>query len=134
MIRMRILVRPAVSIVLIVALLAACATSPTGRRQLMLVSEDQAISSSAQAYVQEVGRFKAEGKLSRDRALIERVDVITERLVAQAIQMRPDSSGWQWSVAVIDDPEVVNAWCICLLYTSPSPRDGETHLVCRLLL
>jgi predicted Zn-dependent protease len=109
---MRILFRPAVSIALIVALLAACATSPTGRRQLMLVSEDQAISSSAEAYVQEVGKFKAEGKLSRDRALIERVDVITERLVAQAIQMRPDSVSWDWSVAVIDDPEVVNAWCM----------------------
>jgi predicted Zn-dependent protease len=112
MICMRILFRPAVSIALIVALLAACATSPTGRRQLMLVSEDQAISSSAEAYVQEVGKFKAEGKLSRDRALIERVDVITERLVAQAIQMRPDSVSWDWSVAVIDDPEVVNAWCM----------------------
>lgn len=97
---------------LFIALLAACATSPTGRRQLMLVSEDQAISSSAEAYVQEVGKFKAEGKLSSDRALIERVDVITERLVAQAIRMRPDSRDWQWSVAVIDDPDVVNAWCM----------------------
>lgn len=101
-----------VTLVLVLALLAACATSPTGRRQLMLVSEDQAIVSSAEAYVQEVGKFKAEGKLSRDRALIERVDVITERLVAQAILMRPDSRDWQWSVAVIDDPDTVNAWCM----------------------
>lgn len=93
-------------------LLSACATSPTGRRQLMLVSEDTAISSSAQAYVQEVGKYQKEGKLSTDRALIHRVDTITQRLVAQAVIMRPDSAKWQWSVAVIDDPEMVNAWCM----------------------
>ena len=92
--------------------LAACATSPTGRRQLMLVSEDSAIASSAQAYVQEVGKLKQEGKLSDDKALIRRVNGITERLVAQAIEWRPESAGWQWSVAVIDDPETVNAWCM----------------------
>jgi predicted Zn-dependent protease len=99
-------------LLLITALLAACATSPTGRRQLMLVSEDMAISSSAEAYVQEVGRLKQEGKLSNDRALIRRVNDITGRLVAQAVAMRPDSAGWKWSVAVIDDPETVNAWCM----------------------
>jgi predicted Zn-dependent protease len=98
--------------VLIGLLIAACATSPTGRRQLMLVSEDTAIASSAQAYVQEVGKLKQEGKLSDDRALIRRVNGITGKLVAQAISMRPDSADWDWSVAVIDDPETVNAWCM----------------------
>lgn len=97
---------------LLASLLAACATSPTGRRQLMLVSEDQAISSSAQAYVQEVGKLKREGRLSDDRALINRINGITSKLVAQAIEMRPDSADWQWSVAVIDDPKTVNAWCM----------------------
>jgi predicted Zn-dependent protease len=99
-------------VVLSAALLVACATSPTGRRQLMLVSEDAAIASSAEAYVQEVGKLRQDGKLSSDRALIARVNRITERLVAQAIAMRPDSAGWDWSVAVIDDPETVNAWCM----------------------
>jgi predicted Zn-dependent protease len=94
------------------ALLTACATSPTGRRQLMLVSEDSAIASSAEAYVQEVGKLKQEGKLSNDRALIRRVNEITGRLVAQAVLMRPKSADWKWSVAVIDDPETVNAWCM----------------------
>jgi predicted Zn-dependent protease len=99
-------------LLLITALLAACATSPTGRTQLMLISEESAISSSAQAYVQEVGKLRKEGKLSNDRALIRRVNDITGRLVAQAVAMRPDSAGWKWSVAVIDDPETVNAWCM----------------------
>ena len=92
--------------------LAACATSPTGRPQLMLVSEDMAISQSKQAYVQEVGKLRKEGKISDDRQLQQRVNRITGHLVAQAVQMRPDSADWEWSVAVIDDPETVNAWCM----------------------
>ena len=51
-------------LVAVAALVAACATSPTGRRQLMLVSEQQAISASRQAYVQEIGKAKQQGKLA----------------------------------------------------------------------
>jgi predicted Zn-dependent protease len=93
-------------------LVAACATSPTGRKQLMLVSEDQAISASRQAYAQEMGKYQKEGKLVTDPRVLNRVRVITERLVAQAVKMRPDSAQWQWSVQVIDDPKTVNAWCM----------------------
>jgi len=100
-------------LLLITALLTvSCATSPTGRKQLMLVSEDSAIASSAQAYVQEVGTLKKEGKLSTNKALIRRIDTITGRLVTQAIAMRPKTADWNWSVVVIDDPETVNAWCM----------------------
>lgn len=93
-------------------LVAACATSPTGRRQLMLVSEDQAISASRQAYAQEMGKYRKEGKLVTDARLLNRVEVITERLVAQAVKMRPETARWQWSVQVIDEPKTVNAWCM----------------------
>ena len=93
-------------------LLAACATSPTGRKQLMLVSEQQAISASRQAYVQEIGKARQAGKLVTDRRLLNRVEVITGRLVAQAVRMRPDSAKWEWSVEVIDEPKTVNAWCM----------------------
>lgn len=93
-------------------LLCACATSPTGRKQLMLVSEDSAIQSSSQAYVQQVWQLKKDGKLSTDAALIKRIDTITGRLVSQAIIMRPATAKWIWSVVVIDDPKTVNAWCM----------------------
>ena len=76
----------------LVLLVAACATSPTGRKQLMLVSEETAISSSRQAYAQEMGRYQKEGKLVTDPRALKRVNVITERLVAQAVKMRPDSA------------------------------------------
>jgi predicted Zn-dependent protease len=94
------------------ALVAGCATSPTGRKQLMIVSESQAIASSRQAYVQEMGKYKKEGKLVTDPRVINRVKVITERLVAQAVKTRPDSAKWEWTVEVVDDPQNVNAWCM----------------------
>jgi len=93
-------------------MLAACATSPTGRTQLMLVSEQQAIGASRQAYVQEMDKYRKAGKLVTDPRLLKRVEVITERLVAQAVTMRPDSARWEWSVQVIDEPKTVNAWCM----------------------
>lgn len=99
-------------VALIALLIVACATSPTGRRQLMLISEDEAIASSKQAYIATVQDLNAKGQLSRDRAVIGRVNEITGRLIAQAIEMRPDSADWEWSVVVIDDPETVNAWCM----------------------
>jgi outer membrane biogenesis lipoprotein LolB len=67
---------------LVAAAVTACATSPTGRTQLMLVSEQQAISASRQAYVQEIGKYRQQGKLVTDPRLLRRVEVITERLVA----------------------------------------------------
>ena len=98
--------------VLLLTLVSACATSPTGRRQLMLVSEQQAISASREAYLQTMAPLKKEGKLNSDPRTNARVERITSRLVAQAVAMRPDSAKWEWSVGVIDEPETVNAWCM----------------------
>ncbi len=98
--------------VLFSSLLAGCATSPTGRHQLMLVSEQQAISQSAEAYVQTIGPLDQQGKINTDKALTQRVERITGRLVTEAIVMRPETRNWEWSMKVIDDPEMVNAWCM----------------------
>jgi predicted Zn-dependent protease len=93
--------------------LAACAVSPTGRRQLALVSEDSAIVASEEAYAMQIGELRQAGKILRESSSVaRRVDAITGRLVAQAIEMRPATADWDWSIEVIDDPEVVNAWCM----------------------
>jgi len=92
--------------------LAACATSPTGRHQLMLVSEESAIVSSKEAYLSTVKELDDEGKLDTDRAVKNRVDRITGQLITEAIKMRPETARWEWSVVVIDDPDEVNAWCM----------------------
>src|SRR5690606_14758836 len=75
-------------------------------------SSDQAISASRTAYVQQMRAFDQKGLISDDRALVNRVNQITGRLVAQAIRMRPESGQWDWSVEVIDDPDTINAWCM----------------------
>jgi predicted Zn-dependent protease len=93
--------------------LSACQTNPvTGRKQLMLVSEDTAISESKQAYVEMLKPFAKDGKIDSQPATAQRVREITGRLIAQAIKYRPETEGWEWSVKVIDDPKTVNAWCM----------------------
>jgi predicted Zn-dependent protease len=103
-------------ILLLLALAAAvagCETAPvTGRKQFMLVSESQAISASAEAYGQTLDPLRKQGKLNDDPALKARIDKITARLVAQAIKYRPETESWDWQVAVIDDPNTLNAWCM----------------------
>jgi predicted Zn-dependent protease len=92
---------------------AACATSPTGRRQLALVSEESAIVASEEAYAMQIGELRKDGKIvSESSRVARRVEAITERLVAQAVKMRPETAHWDWSMEVVDDPEVVNAWCM----------------------
>jgi predicted Zn-dependent protease len=90
----------------------ACVVSPTGRRQLSLVPEEAAIGASKEAYTAQLAQLRSEGKLVTESRVSRRVDGITERLVAQAIALRPETAEWEWSVAVIDDPEMVNAWCM----------------------
>jgi predicted Zn-dependent protease len=95
------------------ASVVGCQTAPvTGRKQLMIVPESQAIEASKDAYTQTLAPIKSQGKLNDDPALKARVDRITARLVAQAIQYRPETAKWDWQVAVIDDPNTLNAWCM----------------------
>ena len=92
--------------------LHACAVSPTGRRQFLLVSEETAIAASRESYLAQMNELGSAGKLVNDPAITARVERITSRLVAQAVMTRPETADWEWSVEVIDDPEMVNAWCM----------------------
>lgn len=97
---------------LLAASLVACQANPvSGRKQLVLVSEEQAQTSSAQAYTQTLSEAQKKGKLSTDAALNNRVKRITDRLIVQAGNMYAPSRDWKWSVAVIDEP-ALNAWCM----------------------
>jgi len=100
------------TLLLVVSLLSACAVSPTGRRQLSLVSEESAIAASREAYLTQMNELGTAGKLVTDSAVTGRVNRITSRLVAQAVMLRPETAKWEWSVKVIDDPMTINAWCM----------------------
>lgn len=94
-------------------LLAGCEANPiTGRHQLMIVPESVALSESAAAYSQMMGQLGGKKQIEADSARARRVRDITDRLVAQAIRLRPDSAGWKWEVQVINDPKTVNAFCM----------------------
>lgn len=93
--------------------LCSCETNPvTGRQQLMLVSEDVAITESKQAYAAMLQPLEKKGQIDNNPAVSARVRTITGKLIAQAIKYRPETQSWEWSVKVIDDPKTVNAWCM----------------------
>jgi len=93
--------------------LCSCETNPvTGRQQLMLVSEDVAITESKQAYAAMLQPLEKTGQIDNNPAVSARVRTITGKLIAQAIKYRPETQSWEWSVKVIDDPKTVNAWCM----------------------
>ena len=118
---------------LCISLFIGCATSPTGRHQLMIVSEESAIAASKQAYVEMLQPYAKEGKLDNQPALENRGNRITGRLIAQAIKMRPETENWEWNIKIIDEPETVNAWAMAggkmALYTGlvnkVQPTDDE---------
>lgn len=93
-------------------LVAACATSPTGRKQLMLISPETAIVQSQKAYLSTIDELESQQKLVQDPAVVHRVKTITGRLVTEAVAKYPDTKDWEWSVAIIDDPDTLNAWCM----------------------
>lgn len=114
-------------------LITACATSITGRRQLMIVSEDSAIAASKKAYTEMLKPYAEKGEIDNNPVLKNRVYKITGRLIAQAIKIRPETKNWDWSIKIIDDPKTVNAWAMAggkmALYTGLvekiKPSDDE---------
>ncbi len=78
-------------------LTAACATSPTGRRQLLMVS-DADVNSMGLATFQQM---KATDKLSTDARKAETVSCIVKRLIAQLPQ-NWQSLDWETQVFAID--------------------------------
>ena len=101
-----------IAVCLLAGSLLSCATSPTGRSQFLLISPESAIIESETAYLSTVKSLDDENKLVTDPEIMGRVAHITGRLVTVAEQSFPSSNDWKWSVAIIDDGETVNAWCM----------------------
>jgi predicted Zn-dependent protease len=118
---------------MLLCMVAACATSPTGRTQFLTFSEQNAIAASRQAYTEMITPLANEKRINTDAKLNARVKRIVDRLVPQAIAMRPDTANWDWTMTVIDDPKTINAWAMAggkmALYTglvaAIKPSDDE---------
>ena len=100
------------AILVVWVLLSSCAVSPTGRTQFIIISPDAAIIESEAAYLDTVRQLDDEDKLVGDPLTVARVARITGRLVSIAVADFPASANWKWSVAIVDDAETVNAWCM----------------------
>lgn len=92
--------------------LTACSTSPTGRSQLMIVSPNTAIVESEKAYISTMNELDTNKQLLTEPAWVNRIQTISGRLITEAVSLYPKSKNWQWSVAIINDPETLNAWCM----------------------
>ena len=91
-------------LVLCILFLGSCVSAPyTGRRQLMLVGEGQEVATGQQAY-REILR---DSVTSDDAEALRIVRRVGER-IAQAAN-KPD---YKWEFRVINDPEMVNAFCV----------------------
>lgn len=78
------------------AVLAACATTPMGRQQLILVSDADMDRMGATAFSQ----IKSSGKLANDPARFRYVDCVARALIAQLPEPARSQS---WEVALIAD-------------------------------
>ena len=85
-----------IAAVLTLGLAAACTTTPTGRSQLMLVSEADMDRMGATAFAQ----VKAGGKVSRDANATRYVNCVARAVIAQL--PGPERSK-AWEVVLIDD-------------------------------
>jgi len=103
-----------------VILLTGCqAVNTTGssavgvdRKQYMfsMLSTNEINQTYAQAYQETLQQAQAKGKLDMRSNNAKRLQVIGQRLIAQAGYFRPDAAQWDWQVSLIDSPEL-NANC-----------------------
>ncbi len=88
-------------------------TSTTGagsvgvdRQQLLLVSSEQVLQLSAQSYNKNIQEARARGVLDTNKAQLNRLKGIANRLVGQVGVYRPDAAKWNWEVHTIKSNEL----------------------------
>ncbi len=82
------------------------------RKQYMfsMLSTDEVNQMYAQSYQQTLSEASNQGAVDKTSATAKRVQVIADRLIAQAPKFRPDAAQWNWEVNLIKSDEL-NANC-----------------------
>ena len=95
--------------------LISCATVPlTERKSLHLVSDSELVSLSLQQYADTLKASKLSGdaqKVQLVRRVGGRIAKATEDLLRQK-GLEEEIQNYKWEFNLIDDPKVVNAWCM----------------------
>lgn len=102
-------------------LIAACQTVQTTQPGLVgvtraqqmgyMVSAEEMDATSEKAYKQKLQDAAKKNQLNRDQAMLERVQTIAHRLIAQTPVFREDARSWKWEINVFQSDEV-NAFCM----------------------
>lgn len=97
--------------------LSGCATTTSDsvsgvkRTQLMLLPASYVDDMSSQAYTETLNTAKNKQTLNADKAELERVRTISNRLISQVGVFRADATKWQWEVNV-EKNDQLNAYCM----------------------
>ena len=81
------------------------------RKQMMFVTEAEVEQGATAAYAAELDKARQKGELNADAAQTARVRTISERLIRQTPEFRPDAAQWAWSVNVQKSAQL-NAYCM----------------------
>ena len=85
-------------------------TSGVERKQLLLVSDSEINSLSAQSYAQTLNQAKSQGVLNTNSAQHQRLQRIANKLIPQAKYLRPEATSWKWEVNLLKSDQL-NAYC-----------------------
>lgn len=107
----------AVFISLSLAAFGGCKTTTSGGAvgvkgpQLMLVSSQQLEQVAEQSYNKLKAEAEQKGALNQDRAMLERLFAITNRIKPHTATFRSDAPNWKWETNIISDKQL-NAFCM----------------------
>ncbi|USD66772.1 M48 family metallopeptidase [Vibrio sp. SCSIO 43136] len=88
----------------IVSLIAACTTSPTGRKQLIMFSDNDMAALGAQSFEQ----IKQEQKISKDKKINQYVQCVSDA-ITKHVGSQPGFKAWE---VVVFDSDQVNAFAL----------------------
>jgi len=81
------------------------------RKQQMLVSSEAIDQGAAEAYEAELKAAREKGVLNTDKALLDRVTRVAQRIVGATSAFRADAGAWKWQFNVQKTDEL-NAYCM----------------------
>lgn len=99
------------------SLLVSCVSSTesgevgANRKQFFLVSNEEIVSMSAEAYEKTKMEAKQKGALDRDYQQVNRLNLIAKRLIPQTAVFNKEALRWNWEVHVTSSVEL-NAYCM----------------------
>lgn len=99
------------------AILPGCASTTAGgtigadRKQLLLVSSSEILQLSNQAYRETLAEARQKGTLDVNKAQVQRLKRIADRLIPHTTVYRTDANTWNWEVHSIQDKEI-NAYVL----------------------